>query len=104
MIMSPAGRKRITLNLSTCILFSVDCVLYIYIYIYLSDRDMFCAGRVQDQDLKRTMHACGGSIQTTTASLTDDVLGMCETFEEKQVGGDRYVLCYVGALSYTFYI
>ena len=54
-------------------------------------RDMFCAGRVEEQDLKRTMQACGGAIQTTTASLTDDVLGTCSDFEEIQIGGERSV-------------
>jgi T-complex protein 1 subunit eta len=29
---------------------------------YFADRGMFCAGRVADEDLKRTMKACGGSI------------------------------------------
>ncbi|KAJ8317232.1 hypothetical protein KUTeg_005136 [Tegillarca granosa] len=47
-------------------------------------------GRVPDEDLRRTMKACGGSIQTSVQSLTPDVLGTCEKFEEKQVGGDRY--------------
>jgi T-complex protein 1 subunit eta len=53
---------------------------------------MFCAGRVDEADLKRTMQACGGSIQTTVASLTEEVLGMCEDFEEIQIGGERYNL------------
>ncbi|KAJ8317493.1 hypothetical protein KUTeg_005397 [Tegillarca granosa] len=57
---------------------------------YFADRDLFCAGRVPDEDLRRTMKACGGSIQTSVQSLTPDVLGTCEKFEEKQVGGDRY--------------
>ncbi|KAK3094310.1 hypothetical protein FSP39_000143 [Pinctada imbricata] len=57
---------------------------------YFADRDMFCAGRVPEEDLRRTMKACGGSIQTTTQSLTDDVLGKCQLFEETQIGGDRY--------------
>ena len=51
---------------------------------------MFCAGRVPDDDLKRTMKACGGSVQTTVSSLTEDVLGTCKTFEEMQIGGERY--------------
>ena len=50
---------------------------------------MFCAGRVPDEDLKRTMKACGGSIQTSGNNLTDEVLGTCELFEEIQVGGER---------------
>mgnify|MGYP002803875401 FL=1 len=57
---------------------------------YFADRDMFCAGRVAEEDLKRTMKACGGSIQTSANSLTPDVLGTCELFEEVQVGGERY--------------
>merc|ERR1719422_931618 len=57
---------------------------------YFADRDMFCAGRVPDEDLKRTMKACGGSIQTTVHDLDDKTLGTCETFEEKQVGGERF--------------
>uniref|UniRef100_A0A8C4RSR2 T-complex protein 1 subunit eta n=1 Tax=Erpetoichthys calabaricus TaxID=27687 RepID=A0A8C4RSR2_ERPCA len=57
---------------------------------YFADRDLFCAGRVQEEDLKRTMMACGGSIQTSVNSLTKDVLGQCAVFEEVQVGGERY--------------
>ncbi|KAL3864473.1 hypothetical protein ACJMK2_006152 [Sinanodonta woodiana] len=57
---------------------------------YFADRDMFCAGRVHDEDLKRTMKACGGSIQTSVQNLNADVLGTCESFEEVQIGGDRY--------------
>ena len=65
-----------------CVLGSVCC------------RDMFCAGRVPEEDLKRTLQACGGCIQSTVASLEKDdtVLGTCALFEEKQVGGDRYVM------------
>lgn len=55
-------------------------------------RDMFCAGRVADEDLKRTMRACGGSIQTSVNSMTPDVLGSCDLFEEKQIGGERSVI------------
>ncbi|XP_041368092.1 T-complex protein 1 subunit eta-like [Gigantopelta aegis] len=57
---------------------------------YFADRDMFCAGRVPDEDLKRTMKACGGSIQTTVQQLKDEVLGTCILFEESQVGGERF--------------
>uniref|UniRef100_A0A3B3T9R3 T-complex protein 1 subunit eta n=1 Tax=Paramormyrops kingsleyae TaxID=1676925 RepID=A0A3B3T9R3_9TELE len=44
----------------------------------------------KEEDLKRTMMACGGSIQTSVGSMTDDVLGECALFEEVQVGGERY--------------
>uniref|UniRef100_A0A8B9IZM7 T-complex protein 1 subunit eta n=1 Tax=Amazona collaria TaxID=241587 RepID=A0A8B9IZM7_9PSIT len=57
---------------------------------YFADRDMFCAGRVPEEDLKRTMMACGGSIQTSVNALSDDVLGRCDLFEETQIGGERY--------------
>jgi len=57
---------------------------------YFADRDVFCAGRVTEEDIKRTMKACGGSIQTSVQSLTPDVLGTCEGFEETQIGGERY--------------
>lgn len=61
---------------------------------YFADRNMFCAGRVPDEDLTRTMKACGGSIQSTVHDLNDDTLGTCETFEEKQVGGERFNFFY----------
>lgn len=57
---------------------------------YFADRDMFCAGRVPDEDLVRTMKACGGSIQTTVHDLSDSTLGSCQHFEESQVGGERF--------------
>jgi len=57
---------------------------------YFADRSMFCAGRVLEEDLNRTMKACGGSIQTTVNDLNDETLGVCEFFEEKQVGGERF--------------
>nr|CAH7764062.1 unnamed protein product [Callosobruchus chinensis] len=57
---------------------------------YFADRDMFCAGRVTDEDLKRTLKACGGAILTTVHEINDSVLGRCDLFEEKQIGGERY--------------
>ena len=56
---------------------------------YFADRDVFCAGRVPEEDLRRTMKACGGAIQTSINKLTDDVLGRCDLFEEQQIGGER---------------
>ena len=38
----------------------------------------------------RTMKSCGGAIQSTVHDLNDETLGTCETFEEKQIGGERY--------------
>jgi T-complex protein 1 subunit eta len=57
---------------------------------YFADRDMFCAGRVQEDDLKRTQKACGGAIITTVENLNDQVFGTCEVFEENQIGSERY--------------
>jgi len=59
---------------------------------YFSDREMFCAGRVVEEDLNRTMKSCGGAIQSTVHDLNDETLGTCETFEEKQIGGERFNL------------
>lgn len=50
---------------------------------------MFCAGRVVDEDMKRTIKACGGALMTTAHDLSDSVLGTCEVFEERQIGADR---------------
>lgn len=61
---------------------------------YFADRDMFCAGRVAEEDLKRTMKACGGAIQSSVENLETNkaVLGTCEIFQEEQIGGERYIL------------
>jgi len=59
---------------------------------YFADRDLFCAGRVPEEDLKRTMKACGGSVQTSVQNMGAEVLGTCLTFEEVQVGGERFNL------------
>lgn len=53
-------------------------------------RDMFCAGRVPEEDLRRTMKACGGSVMSTAHDINDTVLGSCDYFEERQIGGERY--------------
>lgn len=57
---------------------------------FFADRDMFCAGRVAEDDLRRTQRACGGAILTTVNDLDDKVLGRCAQFEERQIGGERY--------------
>jgi len=57
---------------------------------YFADRDMFCAGRVPEEDLKRTMKACGGAVMTTVHDLNDSVLGNCVKFEERQIGSERF--------------
>lgn len=57
---------------------------------YFADRDLFCAGRVTEEDLKRTLKACGGAIISTVEGMTSNVLGECALFEEEQIGSDRY--------------
>ncbi len=56
---------------------------------YFADRDLFCAGRVTEEDLKRTMKACGGAIQSSVENLQKSVLGSCALFEEQQIGSER---------------
>lgn len=58
---------------------------------------MFCAGRVPEDDLKRTMKACGGAVLSTCYDITESSLGTCEKFEEVQIGGERYM-----KLSYNY--
>jgi len=57
---------------------------------YFADRDIFCAGRVASEDLERVSNATGAVIQTSLSDISANVLGLCDRFEEKQVGGDRY--------------
>ena len=57
---------------------------------YFADRNIFCAGRVQEDDLKRGCKATGAVLQTTANGLADGVLGMCGKFEEVQLGDERY--------------
>lgn len=57
---------------------------------YFADRDMFCAGRVPEEDLKRTQKACGGFVVTTTKDMNASVLGTCKDFEERQLGCERF--------------
>ncbi|KAG7099771.1 T-complex protein 1 subunit eta [Marasmius oreades] len=59
---------------------------------YFADRDIFCAGRVPAGDLRRVVQAVGGSIQSTCSDITREHLGTCGSYEEKQIGGERYNL------------
>jgi T-complex protein 1 subunit eta len=59
---------------------------------YFADRDIFCAGRVTSDDLERVVAAVGGSIQTTCSDIHPEHLGTCQTFNELQIGGERYNL------------
>jgi len=57
---------------------------------YFADRGIFCGGRVPDDDMKRLSKATGAAVQTTTSDITEDVLGTCELFEERQIGKERF--------------
>lgn len=57
---------------------------------YFADRDMFCAGRVVEEDLNRTLKSCGGAVLSTVSDLKESALGRCEKFEEVQIGSERY--------------
>ena len=59
---------------------------------YFADRDIFCAGRVHAEDLNRVVQAVGGAVQTTVNDLKRQHLGTCATFEEKQIGSERFNL------------
>ncbi|KAK6537957.1 T-complex protein 1 subunit eta [Orbilia ellipsospora] len=57
---------------------------------YFADRDIFCAGRVTGDDMERVVMAVGGSIQSTCSDIKEEHLGTCETFDERQIGGERF--------------
>lgn len=61
---------------------------------YFADRDIFCAGRIPIQDLKRVCKATGAAVQTSVNDLVGDsakdILGTCGTFDEKSVGSERF--------------
>ena len=59
---------------------------------YFADRNIFCAGRVPEDDMKRVADATGAVIQTTVNNLDLKVLGSCAKFEERQVGAERFNL------------
>lgn len=61
---------------------------------YFADRDIFCAGRVPEDDLNRVVRAVGGVVQTTMNGVVDAdydrILGTCDLFEEVPIGNERY--------------
>ncbi len=59
---------------------------------YFADKNIFCAGRVADDDLKRVVKATGATINHTCNNIREDSLGTCGVFQEKQLGADRYNL------------
>ena len=57
---------------------------------YFADRNIFCAGRVPDEDLKRVAKATGAVLSHTCNNLKEDSLGNCGAFEERQIGAERF--------------
>ena len=58
---------------------------------HFADRGLFCAGRVQEADLKRVAQATGAVVQTSTSQgFPPSVLGTCGLFEERLVGDQRF--------------
>lgn len=57
---------------------------------YFADRDIFCAGRVTDEDMKRVTKATGATINHTCNDIREESLGTCGFFEERQIGAERY--------------
>ncbi|KOS17477.1 putative T-complex protein 1 subunit eta [Escovopsis weberi] len=57
---------------------------------YFADRDIFCAGRVSSEDMERVVSATGATIQSTCSDILPQFLGTCGSFEERQIGGERF--------------
>ncbi len=61
---------------------------------YFADRDIFCAGRVTEEDMVRVSRAVGAVVQTTMNGVIEAdyerILGQCAKFEEVQIGNERY--------------
>merc|ERR1719181_463380 len=49
---------------------------------FFADRDIFCAGRVTEDDMNRVFKATGAQIQSTVNNLIPEIIGHCAQFEE----------------------
>ncbi|GJT27377.1 T-complex protein 1 subunit eta-like protein [Tanacetum coccineum] len=65
----------------------VDKCEKIFLKASAKNRDIFCVGRVAEDDLNT---ATCGTVQTSVNYVIYEVLGSCEIFEEKQVGNERF--------------
>jgi len=59
---------------------------------YFADRGIFCAGRVTEEDMRRVCKATGAQVLSTVTKVPPECLGTCATFNERQVGAERYNL------------
>ncbi len=57
---------------------------------FFADRDIFCAGRVAAEDMERVVQATGATIQSTCSDIQAHHLGTCGSFDERQIGGERF--------------
>lgn len=59
---------------------------------FFADRDIFCAGRVPAEDMNRILKATGAPLHSTVTNLTAGAgdCGKAVSFEERQVGGERW--------------
>ncbi|CRK41237.1 hypothetical protein BN1708_016869, partial [Verticillium longisporum] len=57
---------------------------------YFADRDIFCAGRVAAEDMERVVQATGAVTQSTCSDILHEHLGTCGSFDERQIGGERF--------------
>lgn len=57
---------------------------------FFADRDIFCAGRVASDDMDRVVQATGAVTQSTCSDILPEHLGTCGSFEERQMGGERF--------------
>ncbi|RCI11076.1 hypothetical protein L249_7535 [Ophiocordyceps polyrhachis-furcata BCC 54312] len=57
---------------------------------FFADRDIFCAGRVASDDMERVVQATGATVQSTCSDILPEHLGTCGSFEERQIGGERF--------------
>ena len=53
---------------------------------YFADRGLFCAGRVEAQDLQRVTRATGAPVQTTVNNITDAQLGSASCLKRFKSG------------------
>jgi hypothetical protein len=45
----------------------------VFLLQYFADRDIFCAGRITEEDLQHVAAATGGTVQTSVNNVMDEV-------------------------------
>lgn len=57
---------------------------------YFTNRGMFCADRVSEEDWKRTVEACGGTVLFSVDDLKSNVLGECGSIKNFKIAGEHF--------------